>query len=227
MALSNTAVPLYYGQFRDAVMRGEIPVNKEISLEMNRIDDLIKNKGVYYDPDAINGWIAFCEEELTLSDGGDLHLLDTFKLWGEQVFGWYYFVDRQIYQPGIEGKLGKFVTKRIKKRLTCKQILIIGRGAAKSMYASCIQSYFLICDTSTTNQVTMAPTMPQAGEVMNPIKTAIARHRGPLFEFMTEGSIQNTTGSRANRQKLCSTKKGVENFLTNSLLEVFFNKEVF
>lgn len=220
MALSNTAVPLYYGQFRDAVMRGEIPVNKEISLEMNRIDDLIKNKGVYYDPDAINGWIAFCEEELTLSDGGDLHLLDTFKLWGEQVFGWYYFVDRQIYQPGIEGKLGKFVTKRIKKRLTCKQILIIGRGAAKSMYASCIQSYFLICDTSTTNQVTMAPTMPQAGEVMNPIKTAIARHRGPLFEFMTEGSIQNTTGSRANRQKLCSTKKGVENFLTNSLLEV-------
>ena len=220
MALSNTAVPLYYGQFRDAVMRGEIPVNKEISLEMNRIDDLIKNKGVYYDPDAINGWIAFCEEELTLSDGGDLHLLDTFKLWGEQVFGWYYFVDRQIYQPGIEGKLGKFVTKRIKKRLTCKQILIIGRGAAKSMYASCIQSYFLICDTSTTNQVTMAPTMPQASEVMNPIKTAIARHRGPLFEFMTEGSIQNTTGSRANRQKLCSTKKGVENFLTNSLLEV-------
>lgn len=220
MTLSNTAVPVYYGQFREAVIRGEIPVCKEISMEMNRIDSLIDNQGVYYDSDAINGWIEFCEEELTLTDGSDLFLLDTFKLWGEQIFGWYYFVDRQIYEPGTEGNPGRYITKRIKKRLTTKQIIILGRGGAKSMYSASIQSFFLVCDTSTTKQLATAPTMAQADEVMSPIRTAITRSRGPLFQFMTEGSLQNTTGSKANRLKLASTKKGIENFLTNSLLEV-------
>ena len=219
MTLSNTAVPVYYGQFRDAVMRGKIPVCKEISMEMNRIDALIDNPGIYYDSNAINGWISFCEDELTLTDGSDLQLLDTFKLWGEEVFGWWYFVERSVYKPGEDGRSGTFVKKRILKRLTTKQFLIVARGAAKSMYAACIQAYFLVCDTSTTNQLTVAPTVPQADEVLNPIKTAITRSRGPLFKFLTEGSLQNTTGSRANRMKLSSTKKGVENFLTGSLLE--------
>ena len=214
--LSNTATPLYYGQFRDAVMRGDIPVCKEISMEMNRIDQLIANPGVYYDPDAINGFIAFCERELTLTDGSDLHLLDTFKLWAEQIFGWYYFVDRSVFDP--EKK--KYIRKTVKKRLVNKQYLIVARGAAKSMYGSCIQNYFLNIDTTTTHQITTAPTMPQAEEILSPIRTAITRARGPLYKFLTEGSLQNTTGSRANRQKLASTKKGIENFLTGSLLEI-------
>lgn len=220
MALSNTAVPKYYGRFRDKVMRGEIPVNKYISMEMNRIDKLIKNPGIYYDDKAIDGFIAYCEEELTLTDGEDLHLLDSFKLWAEQIFGWYYFEPRTVYVPNIDGGGGRYVNKRIKKRLTNKQYLIVARGAAKSMYASCLQSYFLNVDTSTTHQITTAPTMKQAEEVMSPIRTSITRARGPLFQFLTEGSLQNTTGSKANRQKLCSTKKGIENLLTGSLLEV-------
>lgn len=220
MALSNTATPIYYGKFREAVLRGEIPVNEEISMEMNRIDDLIKNPGVYYDDQAVEGWIKFCEQELTLTDGSDLHLLDTFKLWGEQIFGWYYFVERSVYVPGKDNHGGKYVNKRIKKRLINKQYLIVARGAAKSMYMSCIQNFFLNVDTSTTHQVTTAPTMRQADEVMSPIRTAITRARGPLFKFLTEGSLQNTTGSKANRMKLASTKKGIENFLTGSLLEV-------
>lgn len=220
MALSNTAVPIYYGKFREAVIRGEIPVNQKISMEMNRIDDLIRNPGVYYDDQAIEGWIRFCENELTLTDGSDLHLLDTFKLWGEQVFGWYFFVERSVFEPGEGGKPGRFVRRMIKKRLINKQYLIVGRGAAKSLYDSDIQSYFLIVDTETTYQMTTAPTMKQAEEVMSPIRTAITRARGPLFKFLTEGSLQNTTGSRANRQKLASTKKGIENFLTGSLLDI-------
>ena len=213
--LSNTAVPKYYGEFRDKVLAGEIPVNKEIAMEMARIDELIDNPGVYYDPDAINGWILYCESELTLTDGTDLFLLDTFKLWGEQVFGWWYFVDRSIYDPD----LGEYVVKRIKKRLTQKQYLIVARGAAKSMYAACIQAYYLNVDTATTHQVTTAPTIRQSDEVLSPIRTAITRARGPLFKFLTDGSINNTTGSRMRRVKLASTKKGIENFLTGSLLE--------
>lgn len=220
MALSNTATPKYYGMFRDAVIRGEIPVCKEISMEMNRIDDLIANPGVYYDDQAINGFIHYCENELTLTNGENLQLLDTFKLWAEQVFGWYYFVKRSVYEPNPDGHGGHYVDKRIKKRLINKQYLIVGRGAAKSMYGSCIQSYFLNVDTTTTYQVATAPTMKQAEEVLSPIRTAITRSRGPLFQFLTEGSLQNTTGSRANRVKLASTKKGIENFLTGSLLEV-------
>ena len=220
MALSNTATPIYYGQFRDAVLRGDIRVNQEISMEMNRIDALIENPGIWYDDEAINGFIAYCENELTLTDGEDLHLLDTFKLWAEQIFGWYYFVEQSVYEPEPDGHGGHYVTKYIKKRLINKQFLIIARGAAKSMYGSCIQSYFLNVDTSTTHQITTAPTMKQAEEIMSPIKTAIARSRGPLFKFLTEGSIQNTTGSKSNRVKLASTKKGIENFLTGSLLEV-------
>lgn len=218
--LSNTATPKYYGRFRDRVLAGEIPVNREISMEMNRIDRLIANPGVYYDPDAINGWVKFSEAEMTLTDGSDLRLLDTFKLWAEQVFGWYYFVERTVFEPNQHGSGGRYVNKMVKKRLTNKQYLIIGRGAAKSLYDSLIQAYFLNVDTATTHQITTAPTMKQAEEVMSPIRTAIARSRGPLFEFLTEGSLQNTTGSRANRQKLSPTKKGVENFLTNSLLEI-------
>ena len=220
MALSNTATPIYYGQFRDAVLRGDIRVNQEISMEMNRIDALIENPGIWYDDEAINGFIAYCENELTLTAGEDLHLLDTFKLWAEQIFGWYYFVEQSVYEPEPDGHGGHYVTKYIKKRLINKQFLIIARGAAKSMYGSCIQSYFLNVDTSTTHQITTAPTMKQAEEIMSPIKTAIARSRGPLFKFLTEGSIQNTTGSKFNRVKLASTKKGIENFLTGSLLEV-------
>ena len=220
MALSNTATPRYYGQFRDAVIRGEIPVCKEISMEMNRIDDLIANPGIYYDDKAIDGFIEYCENELTLTDGEDLHLLDSFKLWAEQIFGWYYFVDRSVYVPSTDGHGGHYVNKRIKKRLTNKQYLIVARGAAKSMYASCIQSYFLNVDTSTTHQITTAPTMKQSEEVLSPIRTSITRARGPLFKFLTEGSLQNTTGSKANRMKLASTKKGIENFLTGSLLEI-------
>ena len=220
MALSNTAVPRYYGAFRDAVIRGEIPVCREISMEMNRIDALIANPGIYYDDQAVEGWIAYCENELTLTDGSDLHLLDTFKLWGEQVFGWYYFVDRTVYRPNEDGHGGRYINKRVKKRLINKQYLIVGRGAAKSLYDSCIQSYYQNVDTSTTQQVTTAPTMRQADEVLSPIRTAITRARGPLFQFLTEGSLQNTTGSRANRVKLASTKKGIENFMTGSIIEV-------
>lgn len=220
MALSNTATPIYYGKFRDAVMRGEIPVNREISMEMNRIDDLIANPGIYYDDQAINGFIEFCENELTLTDGGDLHLLDSFKLWAEQVFGWYYFVERSVFEPSPDGHGGHYVTKRIKKRLINKQYLIVARGAAKSMYGSLIQNYFLNVDVTTTHQITTAPTMKQAEEILSPIRTAITRAKGPLFQFLTEGSIQNTTGSKANRTKLASTKKGIENFLTGSLLEI-------
>ena len=220
MALSNTATPIYYGKFRDAVMRGEIPVCREISMEMNRIDDLIANPGIYYDDQAINGFIDYCEQELTLTDGGDLHLLDTFKLWAEQIFGWYYFVERSVFEPSPDGHGGRYVTKTIKKRLINKQYLIVARGAAKSMYSSCIQSYFLNVDTSTTHQITTAPTMKQAEEVMSPMRTAITRAKGPLFKFLTEGSLQNTTGSKANRMKLASTKKGIENFLTGSLVEI-------
>ena len=220
MALSNTATPKYYGLFRDAVLRGEIPVCKEISMEMNRIDDLIANPGIYYDDQAIEGWIAYCENELTKTDGDDLVLLDTFKLWAEQVFGWYYFEEKSVYEPYPDGHGGRFVKKTIKKRLVNKQYLIVARGAAKSMYGSCMQSFFLNVDTSTTHQITTAPTMKQAEEVLSPLRTAITRSRGPLFKFLTEGSLQNTTGSKADRMKLASTKKGIENFLTGSLLEI-------
>lgn len=220
MALSNTAVPKYYGMFRDAVIKGEIPVNREISMEMNRIDDLIANPGIYYDDKAVDGWISFCESELTLTDGADLNLLDSFKLWGEQIFGWYYFVERSVYMPNPDGHGGHYVNKKIKKRLVNKQYLIVARGAAKSMYASCLQNYFLNVDTSTTHQITTAPTMKQAEEVLSPIRTSITRARGPLFHFLTEGSLQNTTGSKADRLKLASTKKGIENFLTGSLIEI-------
>ena len=220
MALSNTAVPKYYGQFRDAVMRGEIPVCNEISMEMNRIDDLIDDPRYYYDDEAVEGWIRYCEDELTLTDGSDLNLLDSFKLWGEQVFGWYEIVERSVYEPNPNGHGGRYVTKRIKKRLINKQYLIVGRGAAKSLYDSCIQSYFGNIDTSTTHQITTAPTMKQAEEIMSPIRTAITRSKGPLFQFLTNGSLQNTTGNRMNRQMLASTKKGIENFLTGSLIEI-------
>ena len=220
MALSNTATPIYYGKFRDAVIRGEIPVCREISMEMNRIDALIDDPRYWYDDEAINGFIAYCENELTLTNGEDLHLLDSFKLWAEQVFGWYEFVERSVYVPSKDGHGGHYVNKRIKKRLVNKQYLIVARGGAKSMYASCIQSYFLNVDTSTTHQITTAPTMKQAEEVLSAIRTSITRSRGPLFKFLTEGSLQNTTGSRANRQKLASTKKGIENFMTGSLLEI-------
>lgn len=220
MSLSNTATPIYYGQFRDAVMRGEIPVNKEISLEMNRIDALIRNPGVYYDDEAINGYIRFCENELTLTDGSNLVLLDSFKLWAEQLLAWYYFVEKSVFVPNLHGGGGRYVRKTVKKRLINKQYLIVARGAAKSMYDSSIQSYFLAADPSTTHQVTVAPTMAQADEVMSPIRTAIVRARGPLFQFMTEGSLQNTTGSKATRQKLASTKLGIQNFITNSIIQV-------
>ena len=220
MSLSNTAVPIYYGQFREAVLNGFIPVNREIAMEMNRIDALIANPNIYYDDLAVEGFIAYCEHELTLTDGSDLNLLPTFKLWSEQIFGWWYFVERSVYVPNEQGRGGSYVTKTIKKRLTTKQYLIVARGGAKSMYASCLQNYFLNVDTTTTHQITTAPTMKQADEVMSPIRTAIVRARGPLFQFLTEGSMQNTTGSRAMRVKLASTKKGVENFLTGSLLEV-------
>ena len=220
MSLSNTAVPIYYGRFRDAVLRGEIPVCREISMEMNRIDGLIANPGIYYDDQAVNGFVNYCESELTLTDGSDLTLLDTFKLWAEEIFGWYYFVERSVYEPDPGGHGGHYVRKMVKKRLVNKQYLIVARGAAKSMYGSCIHNYFLNVDTSTTHQIATAPTMKQAEEVMSPIRTSITRARGPLFKFLTEGSLQNTTGSRANRMKLASTKKGVENFLTGSLLEV-------
>lgn len=220
MTLSNTAVPKYYGQFRDAVLRGEIPVNKEISMEMNRIDDLIDNPGIYYDGDVVEGFIAYCENEMTLTDGSDLILLDSFKLWAEQALGWYYFVERSVYEPGPRNHGGEYVRKKIKKRLINKQYLIVGRGAAKSLYDSCIQSYFQNVDTTTTHGITTAPTMKLAEEVLSPIKTAITRARGPLFKFLTEGSLQNTTGSRAKRVKLAPTKKGIENFLTNSLIEI-------
>ena len=214
--LSNTATPIYYGRFRDAVLRGEVPVNREIALEMARIDQLIENPGVYYDDEAINGFIDYCENELTLTDGTDLTLLDTFKLWAEQIFGWYYFIERSVYDPDLK----QYVRKTIKKRLINKQYLIVARGAAKSMYGSCIQSYFLNVDTSTTHQITTAPTMKLSEEILSPIRTSITRSRGPLFKFLTEGSLQNTTGSKANRMKLASTKKGIENFLTGSLLEI-------
>src|SRR5690349_13748285 len=226
MTLSNTATPRYYGEFKEKVLRGEIPINNEVNMEMNRIDELIDSPHIYYDDAAVEGFILYCENELTLTDGEDLHLLDTFKLWAEQVFGWYYFDERSVYQPsvpgepGIPGQPGRYVRKLIKKRLTKKQYLIVARGAAKSMYAMCIQAYFLNVDTQTTHQVTTAPTMKQADEVISPLRTAITRARGPLFKFLTEGSLQNTTGSKAMRVKLASTKKGVENFLTGSLLEV-------
>lgn len=220
MALSNTATPKYYSQFREDVLNGTIPVCKEISMEMNRIDDLIDNPGVYYDDKAVDGFVDYCENELTLTDGADLVLLDSFKVWAEQVFGWYYFIERSVYQPTPDNHGGQYIRKTIKKRLINKQYLIVGRGAAKSLYDSCIQSYFENVDTSTTHQITTAPTMKQADEVMSPIRTAITRARGPLFQFLTEGSLQNTTGSRANRVKLVSTKKGIENFLTGSLIEV-------
>ena len=220
MALSNTATPRYYGEFRDAVIRGEIPVCREISMEMNRIDDLIANPGVWYDDQAVEGWIKYCENELVLTDGSDLHLLFTFKLWGEQVFGWYYFVDRSVYVPGKDGKPGRYVRKRLKKRLIHKQYLIIGRGAAKSVYLSTIQSYFQNIDTTTTHQVTTAPTMKQSDEVMSLLRTAIIRSRGPLFKFLTYGSLNNTKGSIANKSKLVSTKEGIKNLLTGSLIQV-------
>lgn len=220
MALSNTATPKYYGMFREAVLRGEIPVCETISMEMNRIDSLIANPGIWYDDEAIDGFIAYCENELTLTDGEDLKLLDSFKLWAEQVFGWYYFVERSIYEPYPDGHGGRYVRKSIKKRLVNVQYLVVARGAAKSMYLSCIQSYFLNVDTSTTQQVTTAPTMRQSEEVLSPIKTSITRARGPLFKFLTDGSLQNTTGSKANRVKLASTKKGIENFITGSILEI-------
>ena len=220
MALSNTATPIYYGMFRDAVLRGEIPICKEIEMEMNRIDALIANPGVWYDDQAIQGFVNYCENELTLTNGEDLFLLDSFKLWAEQIFGWYYFVDRSVYEPNPDGHGGRYVRRRIKKRLINKQYLIVARGAAKSMYASCLQSFFLNVDTSTTYQVTTAPTMMQAEEVLSPIRTSITRARGPLFQFLTDGSLQNTTGSKANRCKLASTKKGIENFLTGSMLQI-------
>ena len=217
--LSNTAVPIYYGQFRDQVLRGEIPVNEYISMEMNRIDALIANPGVYYDENAVEGWVAFCEGELTLTDGSDLYLLDSFKLWAEQIFGWYYFVEMDVYEPNSDGPGGHYVRKKVKKRLVNKQYLIVARGAAKSMYGSCIQGYYLVVDGSTTQQITTAPTIRQSDEVMSPLRTAITRARGPLFKFLTDGSLQNTTGSKANRVKLASTKKGIENFITGSILE--------
>ncbi len=220
MGLSNTATPIYYGRFRDAVIRGEIPVNREIAMEMNRIDALIASPYYYYDDRAVEGWVKYCENELTLTDGSDLHLLEMFKVWAEQIFGWYYFDERTVYAPPKNGEPGHFVRKRVKVRLTRKQYLIVARGAAKSMYAFCVQSYFLNVDTDTTHQITTAPTMKQAEEVMAPFRTAITRARGPLFKFLTEGSLQNTTGLRALRQKLVSTKKGIENFLTGSLLEI-------
>lgn len=220
MSLSNTAVPKYYGQFRDAVVRGEIPVNKYVSMQMNRIDALIANPNIYYDDLAVEGWVKFCENELTLTDGGDLCLLDSFKLWGEDLFGWYYFVERSVYEPDPDGHGGRYVTKSIKKRLINKQFLIVGRGAAKSMYDSCVQAYFNIIDTTTTHQITTAPTMKLAEEVMSPIRTAIIRSKGPLLKFLTNGTLQNTTGSKVNRTKLASTKKGIENFLTGSLIEI-------
>lgn len=220
MTLSNTATPIYYGQFRQQVLRGEIPVNQEISLQMNRIDELIADPRYYYDDEAINGWVNFCESEMTLTDGSDLKLLPSFKLWAEDALSWFYFVDRSVWEPGVNGSSGRWVVKQVKKRLRNKQYLIVGRGAAKSLYVSCHQAYWLNIDTSTTHQVTTAPTMRQAEEVMSAIRTAIVRSRGPLFQFLTEGSLQNTTGSKANRQKLSPTKKGIENFLTNSLLEV-------
>jgi phage terminase large subunit-like protein len=220
MSLSNTAVPYYYDQFLEAVKRGDIPVNREISMEMNRIDALIANPNIYYDDKAVDGFILYCENELTLTDGRDLHLLFSFKLWAEQIFGWYYFIERSVYEPSKDGHGGRYVNKVVKKRLVTKQYLIVARGAAKSMYASCIQNYFLNVDTSTTHQITTAPTMKQADEVVSPIRTAITRARGPLFQFLTEGSLQNTTGSRALRVKLAATKKGIENFLTGSLLEI-------
>ena len=220
MSLSNTAVPRYYGEFREQVIRGEIPVCREISMEMNRIDELIDNPAFYYDDNAVEGYVRYCENELTLTDGSDLKLLDSFKLWAEEVFGWYYYVERSIYVPSADNHGGKYITKRIKKRLVNKQYLIVTRGAAKSMYASTIQSFFLNIDPATTHQITTAPTMKQAEEVLSPIRTSITRARGPLFKFLTEGSLQNTTGSKANRMKLASTKKGIENFLTGSLLEI-------
>jgi len=220
MALSNTAVPKYYGMFRDAVLRDEIKINKEIAMEMLRIDELIENRGVYYDDQAVEGFIRYCENELTLTDGSDLNLLDSFKLWAEEIFGWYYFVERSVYEPDEDGHGGHYVTKSIKKRLVNKQYLIVARGAAKSMYASCLQNYFLNIDATTTHQITTAPTMKQAEEVLSPIRTAITRSRGPFYKFLTEGSIQNTSGSKANRVKLASTKKGIENFLTGSWLEI-------
>ena len=220
MALSNTAVPKYYGQFREAVIRGDIPVCENVSMEMNRVDALIANPGIWYDDQAVQGFIKYCEEELTLTNGEDLHLLDSFKLWAEQIFGWYYFVERSVYEPNPDGYGGRYVRKTIKKRLINRQYLIVGRGAAKSMYASCIQSYFLNVDTSTTQQSTTAPTVRQADEVLSPIRTSIARQRGPLFKFLADGSLQNTTGSKLDRVKLASTKKGIQNFLTNSLLEI-------
>lgn len=220
MALSNTATPIYYGEFRDKVLSGEIPVCKEISMEMNRIDGFIENPGIYYDPDPMQGFVDFCEQELTLTDGSDLHLLDSFKLWAEQIFCWFYFTERSVYVPSKGNQGGHYETKTVKKRLINKQFLIVTRGAAKTMYGSFLQNYFLNIDTSTTHQITTAPTMRQADEIMSPIRTAITRARGPLFKFLTEGSLQNTTGSKALRQKLCSTKKGIQNFLTDSLLEV-------
>lgn len=220
MGLSNRATPHYYGLFRDAVIRGEIPVNKEVAMEMNRIDELIASPNFYYDDLAVEGYVKYCENELTLTDGGDLYLLDSFKLWAEQIFGWYIFEDRSVYVPNKDGHGGQFVRKRLKKRLVTKQYLIVARGAAKSMYAETIQSFFLNVDTATTHQITTAPTMKQAEEVMSPFRTAITRSRGPLFKFLTEGSVLNTSGSKANRVKLASTKKGIENFLTGSLLEI-------
>ena len=220
MTLSNTAVPKYYGLFREAVIRGEIPVNREIAMEMNRIDDLIANPNIYYDERAIEGFILYCENEMTLTDGSDLHLLDSFKVWAEQIFGWYYFVDRSVYEPNADGHGGRYVTKTVKKRLITKQYLIVARGAAKSLYETLLQAYFLNVDTQTTHQITTSPTMKQAEEVMSPFRTAITRSRGPLFQFLTEGSIQNTTGSKITRQKLAPTKKGIENFLTGSILEI-------
>lgn len=220
MKLSNTATPKYYGRFREAVLRGDIPVCREIEMEMNRVDALIENPNIYYSDSAVEGWIRYCEQELTLTDGSDLHLLDTFKLWGEQALGWYYFVERSVYVPNKSGRGGRYVNRRIRKRLINKQYIILGRGGAKSMYASVMQSYFLNVDTATTHQITTAPTMKQAEEVMSPIKTSIVRARGPFFKFLTEGSMQNTTGNPALRQKLASTKRGIENTLTGSLLEV-------
>lgn len=220
MALSNTATPKYYGRFRDAVMRGDIPICKEVEMEMHRIDDLIANPGIYYDDQAVEGWIRYCENELTLTNGDKLTLLDSFKLWGEQIFGWYYYVERSVFEPGKDGRGGRYINKYVKKRLINKQYLIVARGAAKSMYESTIHSYFLNVDTSTTHQVHTAPTMKQAEEVLSPIRTSITRARGPLFKFLTEGSLQNTTGSKANRVKLASTKKGIENFINGSFLEI-------
>ena len=220
MALSNIATPKYYGMFKAKVLKGEIPINREIEMEMNRIDQLIANPGIYYDEKAVEGWIIFCENEMTLTDGSEVHMLDSFKLWGEQVFGWYYFVERTVYEPGKGGRSGKYVNKMVKKRLVNKQYLIVARGAAKSMYAAFIQAYFLTIDRTTTYQITTAPTMLQAEEVMSPIKTAISRCPGPYFKFLTAGSLQNTTGNKANRPKLTPTKEGIQNFLTNSKLQV-------